>query len=265
MSKTVRIYWLSRSITVAVVLASMGTLVIAPRGALGYILDILFRTYVMFLGTVMAHEGIHGNLGRSRSANQWWGRIALFPSMVPFTNFRKTHQLHHAFTNIPDKDPDYFVRPRRAFEIPLRAVAMPHHWFFWLWKRGEIGRHHIVELILNYVGIFAAYGLLLPIAGPWRLVWGMVPALILVSILLWYPFAVKTHEGYSTASPESRSHNYYGRFMYWFSLGLSMHRAHHANPARSWIELKDAVEDCTAVGFLQRLLPRRDIRSSRMA
>jgi fatty acid desaturase len=260
MMRTARIYWLSRSITVTVVVASMGALLIKPRSAVGYVIDILFRSYVIFLGTVMAHEGIHGNLGHSRSANQWWGRIALLPSMVPFTNFRKTHQLHHAFTNIPGKDPDYFVRPRHVFEIPLRAVAMPHHWFFWLWKRGDIDRHHTVELIVNYAGIFAAYALLLSFTGPWRLVWGMVPSLILVSILLWYPFAVKTHDGYSTGSPEMRSHNYYGRFMYWFSLGLSMHRAHHAEPHRAWIELKGFVENDAKGGFLKRLLPHRDIR-----
>jgi beta-carotene hydroxylase len=241
----------------AIVLASIGMLLIQPDGVSAYVIDIVFRTYVMFLGTVMAHESIHGNLGRSRSANLWWGRIALVPVMVPLTNFRKTHLLHHAFTNLPDQDPDYFVRPRNILEIPLRAVAMPHHWFFWLWKRGQINRGHLVDLILNYAGIVLLYGALLMVVGAQRLVLGMVPALLLVSVLLWYPFAVKTHEGYSTGRADSRSHNYYGAFMYWFSLGLSMHRAHHARPHLAWIELKDFVENDEA---RFRFIPRRDVR-----
>ena len=70
----------------------------------------------------------------------------------------------------------------------------------------------------------------------------MAPPLILVSLLLWYPFAVQTHEGFSTGSAISRSHNYYGHFMYWFSLGLSMHRVHRLQPKLSWLELRPYVE-----------------------
>lgn len=255
-----QIHWLSRFVILAVVLASMGTLAFEPQGVLGYSIDILFRTYAMFLGTVMAHEGIHGCLGRGRTANLWWARIALLPSMVPLTNFQKTHMLHHAFTNIPEMDPDYFVRPRNIFEIPIRAAAMPHQWLFWLWKRGRINQAHLVDLLLNYAGIFSAFAALLLFVGPWRLVAGTVPSLILVSVLLWYPFAVKTHEGFSTGSQESRSHNYHGRFMYWFSLGLSMHREHHLQPRLSWIELKPFVGEKKDAGWLRRVFSGRDIR-----
>jgi beta-carotene hydroxylase len=163
--------------------------------------------------------------------------------MVPFTNFRRTHQLHHAHTNDPNNDPDHFMKSRNLAELAVRAVAMPHHWFFWLQKRGKLKRADLIELFLNYVAIAALYSVVLFLVGPMRLVAGMVPPLILVSLLLWYPFAVQTHEGFSTGSAESRSHNYYGRFMYWFSLGLSMHREHHLQPKLSWIELRTYVEE----------------------
>lgn len=252
-----QIHLLSRLIICAVVAVSMGTLFWQPSNPFVYLLDVLLRTYVIFIGTVMAHEGTHGHLGRTKAANFWWGRLALLPSMVPFANFRKTHNLHHLYTNIPDKDPDYFMKPRHPIEIPLRAVAMPHHWFFWLRKRGRMTAQDVKELVLNYVGIFAIYGTMLPFVGTSRLIWGMLPPLILVSILLWYPFAFKTHEGFSTRSVESSSHNYYGWVTYWFSLGLSMHRAHHMYPNLSWIDLKDYVEEAPSGWWF---LPHRDIR-----
>jgi fatty acid desaturase len=255
-----KIYLLSRSIICAVVVISIGTLFLQPANLLQYIVDTLLRTYLMFIGTVMAHEGVHGHLGRTRAANFRWGRLALLPTMVPFTNFRKTHHLHHAYTNIPGKDPDHFMKSRNLMELVLRAIAMPHHWFFWLWKRGRIRRKDLIELILNYLVIFAVYGVILASVGASRLFWGMAPALILVSVLLWYPFAVQTHAGFSTGPAELRSHNYYGRFMYWFSLGLAMHREHHRQPKLSWLELKEYVEDAPAVSGKLRLLPRRDIR-----
>jgi fatty acid desaturase len=221
--------------------------------------DILLRTYLVFAGTVMAHEGVHGHLGRTRAANFWWGRIALLPSMVPFTNFRRTHQLHHTYTNIPDQDPDHFMKSRNLFELCLRAIAMPHHWFFWLRERGRLKRSDLMELVLNYVGIVVVYAIVLAFIGPARLFWGMAPTLVLVSLLLWYPFAVQTHEGFSTGSAEARSHNYYGAFMYWFSLGLSMHREHHLKPKLSWIELRAFVQRAPRGSPWWRW-PRRDIR-----
>lgn len=253
-----QIYYLSRTIICLTVLLSLGTLFIPFSSPLLMTVDIGLRTYLIFIGTVMAHESVHGHLGRTRAANFWWGRVALLPSMVPFTNFRKTHQLHHAHTNLPDLDPDHFMKSRNVFELVLRALAMPHHWFFWLRKRRRIKRSDLIELLLNYFGIALVYAVVLAVVGPSRLLWGMAPPLALVSVLLWYPFAVQTHEGFSTGSAVSRSHNYYGLFMYWFSLGLSMHRVHHQQPKLSWIELRPFVMPVPR--GLSRWLPQRDIQ-----
>ena len=254
-----RTYLLSRSIIGIVVAGSLGTLLWTPGSLWLYCLDVLVRTHLVFLGTVMAHEGVHGHLGRTKRANAFWGRVALIPSLVPFTNFRRTHHLHHAHTNIPGKDPDYFMKPRRGIEIPFRAMAMPHQWYFWLKRRNLIDRRHRKDLLLNYLAIAVVFGALLLAVGPARLLWGMLPGLVLVAIILWYPFALKTHEGYSTGPSSARSHNYYGRLMYWLSLGLSMHRVHHERPHLSWLELGSFVEPAPA-GNLGGLIPRRDVK-----
>ena len=258
MQRRPKIYHLSRTIICGVGLLSIGSLLIPITNPLLIVVDVLCRTYLIFLGTVMAHEAVHGHLGSSKAANFWWGRIAPIPSMVPFTNFRKTHQLHHAHTNIPELDPDHFMKSRNFVELFLRALAMPHHWFLWLRKRGRMKRGDVLELILNYLGIILVFLVVLMFAGPSRLLWGMVPPLMLVSLLLWYPFAVQTHEGFSTGSAIERSHNYYGRFMYWFSLGLSMHRVHHLQPRLSWIELRAFVQP--APPGSSRWRPQRDIQ-----
>jgi hypothetical protein len=232
-----------------------------PPTILLYALDTLVRTYLVFLGTVMAHEGVHGHLGSTRRANFSWGRIALIPALVPFTNFRRTHHLHHAHTNEPDRDPDYFMKPRHTLEIPFRALAMPHQWYFWLARRKLLTRNHGRELLFNYGLIAAVFVTLAVLVGPTRLAWGMGPVLVLVSMLLWVPFALKTHEGHSVGSSETRSHDYYGHLMYWFSLGLSMHRVHHENPQLTWVELNSFVQPAPR-GTLGGLIPKRDVKVS---
>jgi len=256
-----RTYIVSRSVIGLVVTGSLGTLLWTPPNFILYGLDILLRSYLAFLGTVMAHEGVHGHLGSSRRANFVWGRIALIPALVPFTNFRRTHHLHHAHTNEPEWDPDYFMKPRHAFEIPFRALAMPHQWFFWLKRRNCLDRNHRRDLLVNYAMIAAVFGILVAVAGPIRVISGMVPVLFLVSMILWVPFALKTHEGHSVGAAETRSHDYYGQLMYWFSLGLSMHRVHHEKPQLSWIDLKPYVQPAPK-GSWGGLIPKRDIKTS---
>lgn len=257
------LHLLSRCVVCAVVAGSLGGLFFVPSNGWGYLADVLLRSYLAFVGTVMAHEAVHGLMGRTRAANLWWGRLALVPCMVPFTNFRKTHLLHHRFTNEESRDPDHFVKPdaNREWELPLRAVAMPHHWLLWLRKREGVDGSHARELLLNYLGIALVYLAIFLLVGLERMVSGMLPLLVIVSLLLWYPFAFKTHEGFSTGSPESRSHNYYGRLMYWFSFGLSMHRTHHLRPHLGWIELLPFVEPAPSTA--SALIPRRDIRNDR--
>ena len=251
---------LTRTLILLFTPLALASLVFVPANPVLWILDILGRTYLMFLGTVMAHEASHGHLGRGAAANLWWGRLALLPVMVPYANFRKTHPLHHAYTNDPERDPDHFVRPGRFWEIPLRAMTLPHQWFVWLKRHDRIGRRHVRELIVEYALVAAVHVPLAVLVGPARYLGGVVPALVLVSLLLWYPFAIKTHEGWSLARPEARSHDYYGRFMYWFSAGLSLHRAHHMHPELTWLELRAHVESTPA--DRARWLPQRNVRSA---
>jgi fatty acid desaturase len=260
-----QIYYLSRTVIVLVVVAAEGTYFLTPPNPVWYLIDILSRTYLIFIGTVMAHEGAHGHLGSTKKSNFWWGRLALLPSLVPFTNFQKTHRLHHGYTNVPEMDPDYFMKPRRLIEIPLRAVAMPHHWFFWLRKRDRISRKDLFELGMNYLGLVSVHVGIALVVGPERILNGLLLPLIIVSILLWYPFAVQTHEGFSTGSAELRSHNYYGQFMYWFSLGLSMHRTHHSQPKLSWIELRRFVESAPKGSRAWFRIFGRDVRPPQTA
>lgn len=254
-----KLYLLSRGCTLVIVALSLGTFFWMPETPIQWTADILFRTYLMFLGTVMAHEATHGFLGPKRKSNMFWGRLALVPCTVPYMNFRKTHLSHHAHTNDPENDPDYFVKPNHWWEVPFRALAVPHHWIMWLSARGRMKRADWIEWGLHYVFIFALYIAIAMMVGVPRVAVGLFVPLVLVSYLLWYPFAYFTHEGHSTGESGYRSHNYYGRVLYWLTLGLSMHRVHHERPRLGWIEMLSFVEEDPR-GFWAGFRLGRDIR-----
>ena len=158
-----QIFFLSRAVICGIVIAS-GIALHSHFRTCSSAPDIVLRTYVVFVGTVMAHESVHGHLAKTRAGISGGTHCSL-PSMVPFTNFRRTHQLHHSFTNNPEKDPDHFMKSRNLVELGLRAVAMPHHWFFWLRRRGLLKRADLVELTLNYAGIFVLHSLFFLLVG----------------------------------------------------------------------------------------------------
>lgn len=236
------IYFLNRSLVLIVFFGTLTTLLWQPVGFYQWFIDYILRAYLIFVGCTMAHESGHFHLGATPRANRWWGRLSTFPSTVPSLSFRKTHGMHHAFTNIPNKDPDYFLKPNHLWEVPFRSLGLPHWWFYWLYTNKKLKREDWLEVFIHYVLVVLVFGAIISHVGFSRVALGLLPALATNSILLWYFFAVRTHDGYLTSSEEEMSHNYYGRFIFWFSLGLSMHRVHHVDQRLAWIEMLPYVE-----------------------
>jgi len=58
-----------------------------------------------------SHEAQHGNYSRGNRKLRWLdgfvGHITLITLMYPYHLLRVTHMKHHAYTNDPEKDPDY--------------------------------------------------------------------------------------------------------------------------------------------------------------
>jgi fatty acid desaturase len=232
---------LNRIMICAAVSLAFASYLWQPLRWVEYIIDIVLRAYLHFIAGSLAHEAVHGHLGNSRSSNAWWGRVALLPTISPFVTFRKAHMHHHSATNIPGKDPDEFLNTPRKWEIPFRALLLPSYWLIWLWKNGRLTGRDRMEYALTCAAQVLVFNLVAQFAGTERVLWGLIPSGILHAVVLWYCFAVKTHEGYSTGAPESRSHDYYGRPLYWLTFGLSMHRLHHMQPRLAWLQMANHV------------------------
>jgi fatty acid desaturase len=203
--------------------------------------DLLGRAYCNFLLGAMAHEGTHGHLGASRKSNQWWGRLALLPVGVVWVVFKSTHLHHHAHTNIPGKDPDEFLNTSKRWQVPFRAIVMPYHWLAWIRRHRIFKRREWVEYGLNVVALALIFGAIGALTGYGQMLIRLIFSEILHGFLLWYVFAIRTHDGYSTGPEEERSHNYHGRLLHFLSGGLSMHRLHHTQPGLSWLQMTDLV------------------------
>lgn len=231
----------SRFLIVLILVLSFASYFWQPTTTESWILDIVSRTCLLFWAGVLAHEAVHGHLGKSRRSNQWWGRLAVVPTAVNFEIFRLTHLQHHAHTNEADKDPDYYLNVSPRVLLPIRAIALPHHWLTWLLKQGRLNRKAKTEYALTYLAYAVIYGGLAWICGWERVLLGLLGSAAANSVILWFFVGTRAHAGFSTGKPEERTHNYYGALAYWLTLGLSLHREHHMRPHLSWLEMQSLI------------------------
>ena len=77
---------------------------------LGFILATINLCYC-YLPT---HEAQHGNIGRPntrwRWLNEFIGHTSALPFMLPYRLHRAIHLKHHAYANVPGKDPDLYIK-----------------------------------------------------------------------------------------------------------------------------------------------------------
>ena len=86
-------------------------------------------TYCLF---PVIHDGSHGSISKNKFYNDTISYIAGFPFFfAPFPTWRFIHLRHHRYTNIPDKDPDYYSGGgvKNSFYLPLRWVTHIFHYY----------------------------------------------------------------------------------------------------------------------------------------
>jgi omega-6 fatty acid desaturase (delta-12 desaturase) len=82
---------------------------------------------------IVGHDACHGSLTPNSTLNAWLGRIALLPSLHPYSAWEYSHNvLHHGFTNLRRRDPMYCPRSMEEFQAlsPLqrRLARMYRSW-----------------------------------------------------------------------------------------------------------------------------------------
>lgn len=72
----------------------------------------LIATLNVMLSYLPSHEAQHSNIAKPGHSLRWLnelvGRVSTVPLVIPYTILRMTHMKHHAHTNDPELDPDYW-------------------------------------------------------------------------------------------------------------------------------------------------------------
>lgn len=100
---------------------------LALGGVVPYWLAMLVNGVLVYSLYMPLHEATHNNIqGRTwklRWLNDWVGRVSSIPIGFSFRAHQISHMRHHAFTNDPARDPDYWIAGS-AWRIPRKLVKL---------------------------------------------------------------------------------------------------------------------------------------------
>lgn len=180
------------------------------------------------------HDSVHKGLSKRSWLNETAGAAAGAYLFVPFEPFRLNHLTHHAHTNDPEQDPDYWVNGKSWLGLSARcATLLEYHHYAYFKLNARLGRAFytgMCELALFWA-LFA--GLCLAGWGKEAFLYWYLPAKI-GSALLGLLFDYWPH----------RPHTERGRLRdtailnpAWFDpffLSQNVHLIHHLFPTVPW-------------------------------
>lgn len=102
------------------------------------------------------HEAVHGSISGNRRDLVWLNEtIGFITGLVfyhGFTMQRVTHLTHHATTNNPEEDPDYWAHGNSPLMIAIRclSILVPYEMFGWkiMW-RAQNGRWPLARSVIE--------------------------------------------------------------------------------------------------------------------
>ncbi len=97
----------------------------SPLGPLAFVAHTIVGVFFLNMSFTVWHEAAHGTVFAKRTPGARWlticvGVLGAWPAMLPYRMLARVHNLHHAHTNDPERDPDSWFLEGSIWSLPLR-------------------------------------------------------------------------------------------------------------------------------------------------
>lgn len=127
-------------------------------------LSLVLLTLLSYISFTPMHEACHGNIvGRYnhyKKIESFIGHLSAIPMFIPYGVFKSLHLKHHAHTNDPHNDPDYWVATRNPFILILKVftIKLSYYGHVLFKSKGKSGSEVIhITLSLGAYILFIIY------------------------------------------------------------------------------------------------------------
>ncbi len=214
---------------------------------ISYPVATLICSYLAFASFTVTHDAGHGSIFKMGSPLKplesiiGWG--ASIPMLImPFRIFQKIHDRHHAFTNDPDRDPDYIGDSTSWWDLLLKLYYTP---FGYHVKSVTSLRHikaisntyrsSVVYMLVVYVPLItlSINGYALEV-----LFLAIIPIVIAIFFLIMF-FDYIPHRPHKSLARYQNTRIYGGRILNMLLLGQNYHLIHHMYPRLPWYKYQE--------------------------
>ena len=192
----------------------------------------------------VTHEAVHGTAHPHHGVNRWLGRISAALEGTTFPLFRIVHLQHHAFTNDPDRDPDYVVGKTPRWLLPIwLVVRLTHDNGFVI--RNRLWRHKRKGLVEHLVTVGLQFGTVAALSivgyGYAVVVLWLVPAVV-AGVVLHVTVAWLVHYPHASQHPLEDTRIFPGALWQVLTLGQNYHLVHHLWTNIPWYRYRAAAD-----------------------
>ena len=282
--------WLAQRASIAwstvvlftVTLACIGGLIIGLSSSfLTPIQAVPVSTLSIYLSFTVIHEAGHRNIAQGvqwmKPIERGMGWVCAIPFIIiPFSLFARIHDHHHAYTNDPDRDPDYWVCSNSWLLASIKSLALPLHYIgfgFSKSKTDPVFQKTWRSSLMYWVSMVALLGYLIYAGfGSFVLIAWVLPV-VLASFILAMLFDWIPHRPNIQQSRYQNTRIYLAPFVSMVTLGQSYHLIHHLNPRIPWYayrrvfdQFKQELEnnDAPIENLFDRRLPRLFMSGNRL-
>lgn len=207
------------------------------------VIALVVTAYASF--TVL-HEAGHGNIfqanHRLKKLEPYIGWLSCLPLLVfPYRVFKVIHDRHHAFTNNPDLDPDYYGEINSWGQALQHSLMIPYHYYRMcavvLQDEPEVkaalrNTHYYLATMLLLFGAAVVWGFGVELA-----LYVIAPATLTLVILTFF-FDYIPHQPHRSLDRHRNTRVFTG---FWYNillLGQNFHLIHHMFPRLPWYQYR---------------------------
>lgn len=241
------IAWGNVGLFVGIVCGYVLTISGALMGYLPYWVASFICAYLAFASFSVAHEACHGSIIQMGAGPQWIsdaiGWISTIPFLLlPYRLLQRMHERHHAYTNDPARDPDYFKSGQPWYQILLRIYLVPFKYHWMVLSPLRHNPHYRKTYVSSALYMLFTASLL---SGLWAtghirelIYFALLPAAAsMFSLVFFYDYL--PHHPHKSLGRHHNSRVILGQFFKLASLGQSYHLVHHLYPRVPWYRYED--------------------------
>ncbi|HEX4046544.1 MAG TPA: fatty acid desaturase [Elusimicrobiota bacterium] len=233
--------WPTVALCLGALLVQGASTAAALRGIWPAAAAVLLNAACAYAQFTVAHDATHRSLSRVGWLNDAFGWVATLVLWGPFDAIRRNHLHHHAHTNDPAQDPDYWVAGETWLSTGLRCLTtlQAHYWSYLTRLRrrdAAFARALFVLALILSAHVWAwREGRLLDVLLYWTLPAQLGVAGLAVTFDYW------PHRPHTARGRLRDTANILPAWLDPFFLRQNLHAVHHLFPQLPWYRYREAL------------------------